>query len=81
MVAVWKIDRLSRTLSHLLTTFEKLQDAKVSFFSLKENIDFSGPIGRLTFQIFGALAEFERETIMMPYPGVKNCLCETRKLC
>jgi len=65
LVAVYKIDRLSRNLSHLLTTFEKLQGYNVGFYSLKENIDFSGPIGRLTFQIFGALAEFERETIKM----------------
>lgn len=63
MVAVWKIDRLSRNLSHLLSTFEILQKNKVWFFSLKENIDFTGPIGKLTFQIFWALAEFERETI------------------
>ncbi len=65
MVAVWKIDRLSRNLTHLLKTFESLKNYQVSFFSLKENIDFSGAIGRLTFQIFGALAEFERETIKM----------------
>ncbi len=63
MIAVWKIDRLSRNLSHLLSTFETLQSHKVGFFSLKENIDFTWPIGKLTFQIFGALAEFERETI------------------
>lgn len=63
MIAVWKIDRLSRNLSHLLSTFETLQNNKVGFFSLKENIDFTWPIGKLTFQIFGALAEFERETI------------------
>lgn len=63
LVAVWKIDRLSRNLTHLLGTFESLQNNKVSFYSLKENVDFSGPIGKLTFQIFGALAEFERETI------------------
>lgn len=63
IVAVWKIDRLSRNLSHLLSTFEILQQNKVGFYSLKENVDFSGPIGKLTFQIFGALAEFERETI------------------
>ena len=41
MVAVWKIDRLSRNLSHLLSTFEVLQNHKVGFFSLKENIDFT----------------------------------------
>ncbi len=63
LIAVWKIDRLSRDLSHLLKTFEQLKQFGVSFYSLKENVDFSGPIGRLTFQIFGALAEFERETI------------------
>lgn len=63
MIAVWKIDRLSRNLSHLLSTFENLQGHKVGFFSLKENIDFTWPIGKLTFQIFWALAEFERETI------------------
>ena len=63
LVLVWKIDRLSRTLSDLLKTFETLQKYGVGFFSLKENIDFSGAIGKLTFQLFGALAEFERETI------------------
>ncbi len=65
IIAVWKIDRLSRNLSHLLSSFESLQKNDVNFFSLKENIDFSGPIGKLTFQIFWALAEFERETIAM----------------
>lgn len=65
VIAVWKIDRLSRNLSHLLQVFETLEKNKVSFFSLKESIDFSGPIGKLTFQIFGALAEFERDTIKM----------------
>ncbi|MCX6807222.1 MAG: recombinase family protein [Patescibacteria group bacterium] len=63
VVLVWKIDRLSRNLTHLLEVFEILQSNDVSFSSLRENIDFTGPIGRLTFQIFGALAEFERETI------------------
>lgn len=52
IIAVWKIDRLSRNLSHLLSSFESLQKYDVNFFSFKENIDFSGPIGKLTFQIF-----------------------------
>lgn len=72
IIAVWKIDRLSRSLSHLLSSFEMFQEHKVWFFSLKENIDFSGPIGKLTFQIFGALAEFERETIKMRTREGKN---------
>lgn len=41
IIAVWKIDRLSRSLSHLLSTFETLKKDGVGFFSLKENIDFS----------------------------------------
>lgn len=63
LVAVWKIDRLSRNLTHLLKTFEELKEYWVSFFSLKENIDFSGAIWKLTFQIFWALSEFERNMI------------------
>lgn len=62
-VLVWKIDRLSRSLKHLLDIFEKLQKQKASFISLQENIDFNGAIGNLIFQIFGAIAEFERELI------------------
>jgi site-specific DNA recombinase len=72
IIAVWKIDRLSRSLSHLLSSFEMLQQNKVDFFSLKENIDFSGAIGKLTFQIFWALAEFERETIKIRTSEGKN---------
>src|SRR5690606_22218685 len=62
-VLIWKIDRLSRSLKHLLTIFEDLVKVKVSLISLQENIDFSGPIGALIFQIFGAIAQFERELI------------------
>lgn len=62
-VLVWKIDRLSRSLKHLLDIFEKLQKQKASFISLQENIDFNGAIGNLIFQIFGAIAQFERELI------------------
>ena len=63
IIAVWKIDRLSRNLSHLLKIFEDLKDYWVWFYSVKENIDFSSAIWKLTFQIFWALAEFEREMI------------------
>lgn len=62
-VLVWKIDRLSRNLKHLINVFEELQHHEVSFMSLQENIDFKGPIGNLIFQIFGAIAQFERELI------------------
>jgi len=62
-VVVWKIDRLSRNLKHLLVLFEEFQKNEVSFISIQENIDFTGPIGRLIFQMFGAIAQFERELI------------------
>ena len=72
IIAVWKIDRLSRSLSHLLNTFESLKSYGVSFVSYKENIDFSGPIWRLSFHMFGAMAEFERETIKTRTKEWKN---------
>lgn len=62
-VLVLKIDRLSRSLKHLLHIFEYLKEHDVSFISMQENIDFKGPIGSLIFQIFGAIAQFERELI------------------
>ncbi len=62
-VLVWKIDRLSRSLKHLLAVFEEFEKNEVSFISVQENIDFRGPIGRLIFQVFGAIAQFERELI------------------
>lgn len=65
LVLVWKIDRISRSLKDLLGIFETLNKYGVGFASLKEDIDFSGHIGKLIFQIFGALAEFERSTIQM----------------
>ncbi len=64
-VLVWKIDRISRSLTDLLGIFEQLNGLDIGFSSLKEDIDFSGAIGKLIFQIFGALAEFERSTIKM----------------
>jgi DNA invertase Pin-like site-specific DNA recombinase len=41
MIVVWKIDRMSRNLSHLLKVFQDLKEMNVVFYSLKENIDFS----------------------------------------
>jgi len=41
IIVVWKIDRLSRNLSHLLTVFEELREQKIGFYSIKESLDFS----------------------------------------
>lgn len=62
-VVVWRLDRLGRSLRHLIDTVNSLADRQVGFRSLSENIDTTTSGGKLVFHIFGALAEFERELI------------------
>jgi DNA invertase Pin-like site-specific DNA recombinase len=62
-LVVWRLDRLGRSLKHLIETVTTLKEQGVSFKSLTENIDTSTATGTLVFQIFGALAEFERNLI------------------
>jgi DNA invertase Pin-like site-specific DNA recombinase len=59
-LVVWKLDRLGRSLVHLLTTIEDLKQRGVAFRSLTEQMDTTTPHGELLFSIFGALAQFER---------------------
>ncbi len=60
---VLSLDRLARSLHDLLSITEELQKKGVYLKSLKENIDLSGPGGKLMFSVFGAFAEFERSII------------------
>jgi DNA invertase Pin-like site-specific DNA recombinase len=62
-LVVWRLDRLGRSLKHLIETVTTLKDQGISFKSLTEHIDTSTATGTLVFQIFGALAEFERNLI------------------
>jgi DNA invertase Pin-like site-specific DNA recombinase len=62
-LVVWRLDRLGRSLPHLIATVTALADRGVSFKSLTESIDTTNTGGRLIFHIFGALAEFERDLI------------------
>jgi DNA invertase Pin-like site-specific DNA recombinase len=62
-LVVWKLDRLGRSLKHLIETVNDLYGRGIGFRSLTENIDTTTPGGKLIFHIFGALAEFEREVI------------------
>jgi DNA invertase Pin-like site-specific DNA recombinase len=62
-VVCWKLDRLGRSLKHLVTTIEDLSAYGVAFISLRDNLDLSTPSGRLMLHIIGAMAEFERELI------------------
>ena len=60
---VWQLDRLGRSIQHLIQTIQSLNNRKIGFQSLRENIDTTTSGGKLIFHIFGALAEFERELI------------------
>jgi DNA invertase Pin-like site-specific DNA recombinase len=62
-LVVWRLDRLGRSLKHLIETIQQLDSKKIGFKSLTENIDTTTSGGKLIFHIFGALAEFEREII------------------
>ena len=62
-LVVWRLDRLGRSLKHLIETVTALQSTGVAFQSITENINTSTATGQLVFHIFGALAEFERNLI------------------
>ena len=62
-LVVWKLDRLGRSLRHLIETIRSLEERKVGFRSIQENIDTSSPGGRLLFHLLASLAEFERDLI------------------
>jgi DNA invertase Pin-like site-specific DNA recombinase len=62
-LVVWKLDRLGRSLRHLVDTITGLADRGVGFRSLQEAIDTTTPGGKLVFHVFAALAEFERDLI------------------
>lgn len=62
-LVVWRLDRLGRSLRHLIDTVTALDERDVGFRSLQESIDTTTSGGRLMFHLFGALAEFERDLI------------------
>ncbi len=62
-LVVWRLDRLGRSLPHLIETVRGLAERGVGFRSLQETIDTTTPGGRLVFHVFGSLAEFERDLI------------------
>jgi DNA invertase Pin-like site-specific DNA recombinase len=63
VVVCWRLDRLGRSLKHLISLLDELQALGVAFVSLAEGIDATTPAGKLQMHILGAIAEFERERI------------------
>jgi DNA invertase Pin-like site-specific DNA recombinase len=77
IVVVWALDRLARSLRQLLEIAEQCQSLGVDLVSLRQNIDTTLPAGRLTFQILGAVAEFEREMLR---ERVKAGMAQARRI-
>ena len=63
MVTCWSIDRLGRSLQHLIEILKELQSLKVDLYFHQQAMDTSTPSGRMIFSVFGAMAEFERNLI------------------
>lgn len=79
-VVVWKLDRLGRSLKHLIELIQLFNDKGVGFKSLQENIDTTTASGKLFLHIFGALAEFEKELIReRTIAGLKSAAERGRK--
>lgn len=62
-VVVWRLDRLGRSIKHLITLIDELQALGIAFVSLGEGLDTTTPAGRLQFHVLAAIAEFERARI------------------
>ena len=63
VIVIWKLDRLGRSLKHLVELVAELNERKIGLKSLNDPIDTTTAQGRLVFNIFASLAEFEREII------------------
>lgn len=63
LVAAWSVDRLGRSLSDLLRTSDDLRALDIQLYLHKQAVDTTTPTGRLTYQVLGAVAEWEREMI------------------
>ncbi len=81
VLLVWKLDRLGRSLAHLVRLLEDLRAYGVELVSFSEGIDFSTATGKLMYQMVSAFAEFERDAIRERVrSGLRNARAKGRKL-
>lgn len=80
VLVVWKLDRLGRSLRHLLEVVDGLAQRGVDFRSLTEGLDTTTPAGRLLFHVVGAIAEFERDLIReRTHAGIRSARANGRR--
>lgn len=80
VLVIWKLDRLGRSLKHLVTLATELMEREIGLISLNDPIDTTTPQGRLVFNIFASLAEFERDLIReRTQAGLKAARARGRK--
>ena len=63
LIMTWSVDRLGRSLQHLVTFLDELHSKKVDLFLHQQGIDTTTPAGKMMFQMLGVFAEFERAMI------------------
>lgn len=80
-IVCYKLDRIGRSLKHLLNLFEEFDNRKIGFVSLSQNIDTDTPEGRMFLKMLMVLAEYERELIVArTEEGLKRAVRQGKKL-
>lgn len=80
-ILCWKLDRIGRSLKHLVNLLAELEALGVALVSFSDNLDLSTPQGRLMFQIIAAMSEFERALVQERVKaGLKNARAHGKKL-
>src|SRR5258708_39555644 len=80
-ILIWRLDRLGRSLQHLVRLFENFRAWNVALISFGEGLDFSTSMGKLFYQLSGAFAEFERDCIRdRVKAGMRNARAKGRHI-
>jgi putative DNA-invertase from lambdoid prophage Rac len=81
VVAVWRLDRLSRGLRHAVNVLGEFRDLKVEFVSVRDGLNFSGPLGMALYALVAALAEAEVEALReRTIAGLRNARAKGKRL-